>query len=81
MIGVSNQIKGISVGEKKRLAFACELLTDPQILFCDEPTSGLDSFMSEQVVSALRTFTKENHKTVVVTIHQPSDEVFKMFDK
>ncbi|CAD5226096.1 unnamed protein product [Bursaphelenchus xylophilus] len=81
VIGIPGQVKGISVGEKKRLAFACELLNDPSILFCDEPTSGLDSFMSEQVISALRKFTSETHKTVVLTIHQPSDEVFKLFDK
>ncbi|CAD5218686.1 unnamed protein product [Bursaphelenchus okinawaensis] len=81
IIGVPNQVKGISVGEKKRLAFACELLNDPAILFCDEPTSGLDSFMSEQVISSLRKFTSTTHKTVVLTIHQPSDEVFKLFDK
>jgi ABC-type multidrug transport system ATPase subunit len=36
-------IKGISGGEMRRLAFASEIITDPSILFCDEPTSGLDS--------------------------------------
>ncbi|EYC40681.1 hypothetical protein Y032_0601g502 [Ancylostoma ceylanicum] len=49
IIGIPNRKKGISVGEKKRLAFASEILTDPAILFCDEPTSGLDAFMAHQV--------------------------------
>ena len=38
---------GISGGEKRRLGFASEIITNPQILFCDEPTSGLgNSFLN-----------------------------------
>uniref|UniRef100_A0A1I7XIJ5 ABC transporter domain-containing protein n=1 Tax=Heterorhabditis bacteriophora TaxID=37862 RepID=A0A1I7XIJ5_HETBA len=50
LIGIPNRTKGISVGEKKRLSFATEVLTNPSILYCDEPTSGLDAFMASQVV-------------------------------
>lgn len=67
-------------GEKKRLAFATEMMTDPSILFCDEPTSGLDSFMARQVIKALKDLGKQG-KTIVLTIHQPSSIVFNMFDK
>lgn len=49
-------------------------------MFCDEPTSGLDSFMAQNVVSVLKSMALKG-KTVVVTIHQPSSEVFAMFDK
>lgn len=80
MIGVPNKVKGISVGEKKRLAFACEVLTDPSILFCDEPTSGLDAFMASQVVGAMR-FLADQGKTVISVIHQPSSSTFSMFHK
>uniref|UniRef100_A0AC35G1S5 Uncharacterized protein n=1 Tax=Panagrolaimus sp. PS1159 TaxID=55785 RepID=A0AC35G1S5_9BILA len=72
--------KSISLGEKKRLAFGCEVLTDPSILFCDEPTSGLDAFMAKQVIKALEELAKQG-KTIVLTIHQPSSQIFDMFDK
>ena len=54
LIGVQGRIKGISGGEMKRLAFACEILTNPPLLFCDEPTSGLDSYMAQNIVDVLR---------------------------
>ncbi len=49
--------KGLSGGERKRLSFAAELLTNPPIFFCDEPTSGLDSFMARSIVHALQVAT------------------------
>ncbi|PIK44970.1 hypothetical protein BSL78_18154 [Apostichopus japonicus] len=73
-------IKGISGGERKRLSFASELLTNPPLLFCDEPTSGLDSFMAQSVVETLRTLASEG-RTILTTIHQPSSEVFQLFDR
>ncbi|CAI2349445.1 unnamed protein product [Caenorhabditis sp. 36 PRJEB53466] len=72
--------KGISRGEKKRLAFACEILTDPPILFCDEPTSGLDSYMSLQAMRCLKALAAEG-MIVVCTVHQPSTWVWQMADR
>lgn len=71
--------KGISGGEKKRVAVAMEMVTKPSILFLDEPTSGLDTFIAYQVCHTLKGLAKENF-TVVSTIHQPSSDVFKFFD-
>ncbi|XP_064110932.1 protein white-like [Macrobrachium nipponense] len=80
LIGVPGKTKSISGGEMKRLSFGCELLTNPSLLFCDEPTSGLDSFMAQNVVAVMKQMA-EKGKTVITTIHQPSSEVFGMFDR
>jgi ABC-type multidrug transport system ATPase subunit len=75
----AGKTRGISGGERKRLAFASEIITDPSLLFCDEPTSGLDSHMAENVVRMMRELARVG-RTVVATIHQPSSEVFALFD-
>ncbi|RNA09917.1 ABC subfamily ABCG [Brachionus plicatilis] len=81
LIGVAQLgIKGISGGEMRRLAFASEIITDPGILFCDEPTSGLDSFMAMSIVESMKNLAKQG-KTIVCTIHQPSSEIFEIFDR
>ncbi|KAG7386669.1 hypothetical protein PHYBOEH_008608 [Phytophthora boehmeriae] len=73
-------LRGISGGERKRLSFATEILTNPSILFVDEPTSGLDSFMAETVTMQLQQIARGG-RTVIATIHQPSSEVFALFDQ
>ena len=72
-------LRGISGGEKKRLSVALEILTMPKILFLDEPTSGLDSASAFFVVQALRNIARDG-RTVISSIHQPSSEVFALFD-
>ncbi|KAM1256078.1 hypothetical protein ACFX1Q_030240 [Malus domestica] len=72
-------LRGISGGEKKRLSIGLEILTKPKLLFLDEPTSGLDSASAFFVVHTLRYIALEG-RTVVSSIHQPSSEVFALFD-
>uniref|UniRef100_A0A8R1DKN3 ABC transporter domain-containing protein n=2 Tax=Caenorhabditis japonica TaxID=281687 RepID=A0A8R1DKN3_CAEJA len=79
-IGSIGGQKGISGGEMRRLTFACELLSNPSVLFCDEPTTGLDSFMAESVVQVLSNLAKSG-RTVICTIHQPSSQLYLMFDR
>lgn len=76
----SQMMKGISGGEKKRTSIGIELITDPSVLFLDEPTSGLDSFTARVVIGLLLQQTKKG-RTVISTIHQPSSDIFHMFDK
>ncbi|XP_076458336.1 protein white-like [Babylonia areolata] len=79
-IGIAGRKKGISGGESKRLSFACEMLSNPQLMFCDEPTSGLDTYMSQNIVQTLQSMAQRN-RTILCTIHQPSSEIFAMFDQ
>uniref|UniRef100_A0A915LM58 ABC transporter domain-containing protein n=1 Tax=Meloidogyne javanica TaxID=6303 RepID=A0A915LM58_MELJA len=81
LIGWPNRLKGLSGGERKRLAFASEIMTGPPILFCDEPTSGLDSYLAKQVIQVLKDLARRKNMTIIVTIHQPSSQLFEMFDK
>ncbi|MBS0010145.1 MAG: ATP-binding cassette domain-containing protein [Bacteroidales bacterium] len=72
--------KVISGGQRKRVNIALELMREPTILFADEPTSGLSSVDSEVVMRLLKEQTYKG-RLVVVNIHQPSSEIYKMFDR
>jgi ABC-type multidrug transport system ATPase subunit len=71
--------KTISGGQRKRLNIGLELLREPAILFVDEPTSGLSSRDSENIMDLLKELSLRG-KMVFVVIHQPSSDIFKMFD-
>ncbi len=69
----------ISGGQRKRLNIGLELLREPTILFVDEPTSGLSSRDSENIMDLLKELSLRG-KMVFIVIHQPSSDIFKMFD-
>jgi ABC transport system ATP-binding/permease protein len=71
--------KKISGGQRKRLNIGLELIREPAVMFVDEPTSGLSSRDSENVMELLRELTVRG-KLIFVVIHQPSSEIYKMFD-
>ncbi|MGA9772640.1 MAG: FHA domain-containing protein [Blastocatellia bacterium] len=71
--------KGISGGQRKRVNLAMELLSDPSILFLDEPTSGLAADDALNVMQVLRNLADAG-KTIILTIHQPGLDVFRMMD-
>ena len=72
--------KKISGGQRKRLNISLELIREPSILFLDEPTSGLSSRDSENILDLLKDLTRKG-KLLFIVIHQPSSDIFKMFDK
>ena len=72
--------KYISGGQRKRLNIALELIREPAILFLDEPTSGLSSADTEKVINLLKEQTLKG-KLIIVNIHQPSSDVYKLFDR
>ncbi len=78
---VGNPIeKVISGGQRKRLNIALELIREPSLLFVDEPTSGLSSRDSENIMDLLKQLSLKG-KMIFVVIHQPSSDIFKMFDR
>jgi ABC-type multidrug transport system ATPase subunit/ABC-type multidrug transport system permease subunit len=75
----SPEKKGISGGQRKRVNLAMELLTDPSVLFLDEPTSGLSSEDALLVMKLLRSLA-DSGKSILLTIHQPSLEAYRLMD-
>lgn len=71
--------KYISGGQRKRLNIALELIREPYVLFVDEPTSGLSSTDSENVMYLLKEQSLSG-RIIVVNIHQPSSELFSLFN-
>jgi ABC-type multidrug transport system ATPase subunit/uncharacterized tellurite resistance protein B-like protein len=72
--------KTISGGQRKRLNIGLELLREPAVMFVDEPTSGLSSNDSENILDLLKELSLKG-KLIFVVIHQPSSDIFKMFDR
>ncbi|XP_073059182.1 ABC transporter G family member 11-like [Primulina eburnea] len=73
-------LRGVSGGERRRVSIAIEILMRPRLLFLDEPTSGLDSASAFFVTQTLRALSRDG-RTVIASIHQPSSEVFELFDR
>ncbi|CAD7961395.1 unnamed protein product [Amoebophrya sp. A120] len=72
---------GLSEGQKKRLSVAQALIKEPLILFLDEPTTGLDAASAYYTMRYIRKIAHEDNMLIICTIHQPSFDVWQMFDK
>lgn len=76
-----NTIGKLSGGERKRASIGTAIMKDPSILFLDEPTSGLDTLTALKICRILKRMAVKRNKAIILTIHQPSNEIFYMFDK
>jgi ABC-type multidrug transport system ATPase subunit/ABC-type multidrug transport system permease subunit len=72
-------VRGASMEQLKRLTVGVELAAQPSILFLDEPTSGLDAAAAKSIMEGVKKVARSG-RTVLTTIHQPSAEVFGLFD-
>lgn len=73
--------RGISGGERKRVSIGVDMIHDPPILLLDEPTSGLDSTSALQVIELLSSMARAKHRTIVLSIHQPSYRLLQYISK
>lgn len=71
---------GMSGGERRRVSIGLSLLHDPAVLLLDEPTSGLDSNSAFNIIQTLRSITDSRHRTVILSIHQPSFKILSKID-
>ncbi|KAJ3558376.1 hypothetical protein NP233_g11520 [Leucocoprinus birnbaumii] len=85
MCGLENfaeaTIGSLGIEYRKRTTIGVELAAKPKLLlFLDEPTSGLDSQSAWAIVSFLRSLA-DSGQAILCTIHQPSAELFQVFDR
>ncbi|KAI3818015.1 hypothetical protein L1987_11817 [Smallanthus sonchifolius] len=71
----------LSGGERRRVSIGLTLLHDPGVLLLDEPTSGLDSTSAYNIMQTLKSIATSRHRTVILSIHQPSSKILSTIDR
>ncbi|KAF5739958.1 Pleiotropic drug resistance 9 [Tripterygium wilfordii] len=79
LVGVPG-VNGLSTEQRRRLSIAVELVANPSIVFMDEPTTGLDARAAATVMRVVKNVA-DTGRTVVCTIHQPSIDIFEVFNE
>ncbi len=65
----NRQIRRLSKGMKKQVAFRLVLSCMPEVLILDEPLDGLDPVMRKQIMNVIITDVAEREMTVLVSSH------------
>ena len=73
MEGITDRdVKILSGGQKRRLALAMELVSNPRLLICDEVTSGLDPRSEHDIVFLLHEISRSEGRIVISVTHSLS---------
>ncbi|URD73004.1 Plant PDR ABC transporter associated [Musa troglodytarum] len=72
--------RGISGGQKKRVTIGEMLAAPAQCFFMDDISTGLDSLTAFQILKYLQQLTHVLDLTMVVSLLQPTQEAFNLFD-
>ena len=75
----NRKVKSLTPGERRRLSIAEECVIFPSLLLIDEPCTALGLLDESVLLRAFREMVN-NDKTVVCTLHQPSQQAFALFD-
>lgn len=68
-IDVKRNIRKLSKGMQKQVAFWLAICCKPELMILDEPVDGLDPVMRRQIWTILMSEVEENHMTVLVSSH------------
>lgn len=68
-IDVKRNIRRLSKGMQKQVAFWLAICAKPSVLILDEPVDGLDPVMRRQIWSIIMSEVAENEMTVLVSSH------------
>lgn len=85
-LDLKNYPKMLSGGEQQRLAIACAMAKQPDLIIADEPTSALDEANIRLIMEMLRNYAHGTDRKVVIASHNGSvcreaDVVYKIENK
>jgi ABC-type multidrug transport system ATPase subunit len=69
----NDKVQTYSLGMKQRLGIGIALLHDPQLIILDEPTNGLDPQGIADIRQLIKSLSKDQGKTVLVSSHLLSE--------